>query len=139
MKLLEYSLRPKSDYIMLAAWEDLYKLTEYWKKELEFYLDEVRFFDNLIGYYNTGEESELNELVDLVKQTRAELRTIMVQTDEHLAHLGKVIKEVNKKEDNLFREEHNVLEDNINAFTQAFRQLKNKIYSKLEHRIHHPQ
>jgi hypothetical protein len=52
----------------------------------------------------------------------------MIQTDQHLAHIGKIIKEFDNNDDLLFRQEHNVLEDNIIAFERYFRDLKQKLF-----------
>ncbi len=134
MKLLEYRLRPKRDYLMVAPWQELYELTEYWKKELAFYEEELQFFDNLVTLYE-GPDGEAREWRQLLDDTRLQLRNLMNQADTHLAHLEKVIRDADLSDDELFREEHNVLEDNISAFTGAFRQLKQKLFKTVEHKI----
>jgi Zn-dependent M32 family carboxypeptidase len=134
MKLLEYRLRPKRDYLMVAPWQELYKLTEYWKEELAFYEEELQFFDNLVTLYE-GPDRKAPELRQLLNDTRLQLRTLMNQADTHLAHLGKVVRDADNSDDELFREEHNVLEDNIYALTGAFRQLKQKLFKTVEHKI----
>ncbi|HEV7622376.1 MAG TPA: hypothetical protein VGO09_11605 [Flavisolibacter sp.] len=134
MQLLEYGLRPKKDYLMIAPWKDLYKLTEYWKEELSFYEDELHFFENVLTVYE-GPDNEEPELRQLINDTAIQLRNLMIQTDLHLAHLGKIIKEADNTEDLLFREEHDVLEDNIIAFTNAFRQLRQKMFKTVERKI----
>jgi hypothetical protein len=134
MKLLEYRLRPKRDYLMMAPWQELYELTEYWKKELAFYDEELQFFDNLVTIYE-GPDGEALELRQLLIDTRVQLRNVKNQADTHLAHLAKVVRDADNSEDILFREEHNVLEDNIHAFTGAFRQLKQKLFTTVAHKI----
>jgi hypothetical protein len=59
----------------------------------------------------------------------------MIQVDQHLAHLGKVIKEAYNSEDLLFRQEHNVLEDNISAFIDSFRQTKQRLFKTVAKKI----
>ena len=134
MKLLEYRLRPKKDYLMVAPWEELYELTEYWKEELAFYLEELQFFDNLVTVWE-GPDREAPELRQMLDDTRLQLRTLMNQADTHLAHIGKVVREFDNSDDELFRDEHDVLEDNIHAFTVAFRQLKQKLFNTVKHEI----
>jgi hypothetical protein len=133
MKLLEYRLRPKSDYLMLAPWEELYRLTEQWKKDLLFYKDELNFFEKLLRLYAKASTPGLVQLKERTTDTFAQLRLLDAQTDQHLAHLGKIITQADNSEDLLFRTEHNVLEDNINAFLESFRLLKQNAFSAAEH------
>ena len=134
MKLLEYRLRPKRDYLMVAPWQELYELTEYWKKELDFYEEELQFFDNLVTLYE-GPDGEAPELRQLLNDSRLQISNLKNQAETHLAHLGKVVRDSDNSDDGLFREEHNVLEDNIHAFADAFRQLKQKLFKTVEHKI----
>jgi hypothetical protein len=136
MKLLEYRLRPKSDYLMLAPWEELYRLTEQWKKDLSFYEDELQFLKDLVLLNSMKSDSSVAKLKELVNDSLTQLRLLIAQTDQHLGHLGRVIKEADNREDLLFREEHDVLEDNINAFLQAFRLLKQKLFVEVGQRMH---
>ncbi|TCJ14590.1 hypothetical protein EPD60_11450 [Flaviaesturariibacter flavus] len=137
MKLLEYRLRPNRDYLTGAPWQELYSLTEYWKEELAFYEEELRFFDNLITRYE-GRDQQGEALRQMLNDTRQQIRTLRDQADTHLDHVGKMVRNADNKDDGLFREEHNVLEDNIYAFIGAFRQLKQKLLKTLEHKIPPP-
>jgi hypothetical protein len=132
MKLLEYRLRPKSDYLMLAPWEELYRLTEQWKKDLLFYKDELTFLDKLLTLYGERSNPDTAKSRDLNNDAITQLRSLIKQTDQHLAHLGKIIKQADNSEDLLFREEHNVLEDNINAFLESFQQQKRNLFRVVE-------
>lgn len=134
MRLLEYRLRPKKDFLMVAPWQELYKLTEHWKDELSFFEEELQFLENLLTVYE-GPDQEATEFRQLLNDTRIQLHALMIQTDTHLAHLGKIIKEADNSEDLLFREEHNVLEDAINSFMTAFRQLKQKLFNAAKNNI----
>ncbi|WP_121357453.1 hypothetical protein [Flavisolibacter nicotianae] len=134
MKLLEYRLRPKKDFLMVAPWQELYKLTEYWKNELGFYQDELQFLENLLTVYE-GPDTEAPEFRQLLSDTRIQLHNLMIQTDTHLAHLGKIIKEADNSDDLLFREEHDLLEDAINSFMAAFRQLKQRLFKAAENNM----
>ncbi len=48
---MELRVRPKSDYLHKASFEDLYILTEDWKSDIEFYRDESRFLRTLVDKY----------------------------------------------------------------------------------------
>lgn len=136
MRLLEYRLRPKKDFLMVAPWQELYKLTEHWKDELGFFQDELQFLEKLLTVYE-GLDTEAPEFRQLLNDTRIQLHALVIQTDTHLSHLGKIIKEADNSEDLLFREEHNVLEDAINSFMTAFRQLKQKLFKTVENKMSH--
>lgn len=123
---------------MLAPWEELYKLTEQWKKDLSFYQEELNFLETLLFLYNSKPPANTEQLKQLIKDTSIQLKSLIIQADLHLAHLGKIIKEVDNSEDLLFREEHDILEDNINAFVQSFRELKQKLFIAAEQGIQAP-
>ena len=123
---------------MIAPWEELYRLTEQWKKDLSFYEDELHFFENLLHIYGNQPDNTITLLKDLVNDSLIQLQSLMIQADQHLAHLGKIIKENDNSEDLLFREEHDILEDNINAFVQALFHLKQKLFAAIEQKMHEP-
>jgi hypothetical protein len=75
---------------MVAPWQELYKLTEYWKEEQAFYEEEFQFYDNLVTLYE-GPDGDAPELRQLLNDTRLQERSLMNQADTHLAHLGKVV------------------------------------------------
>lgn len=128
MKLLEYRWRPGKDYLKVAPWEELFRLTEFWKNELAFYEEELHFFEDLVAIYESDSDKDMQQLKQLIGDTFLQLRSLMIQTDQHLAHIGKIIKEADLNDDLLFRDEHDVLEDNILAFEQSFRELKQKLF-----------
>ena len=43
--------RPKGNYIHKADWQQLYRLTEHWKSDLQFYNDDLIFLHHLIEKY----------------------------------------------------------------------------------------
>ena len=47
----ELRLRPKSDYLHTAAFEELYVLGEHWQSVMEFYHLELDFLKKLIDKY----------------------------------------------------------------------------------------
>jgi hypothetical protein len=126
--LLEYRWRPEKDYLKLAPWEELFRRTESWKNELAFYEDELHFFEDLISLNETDSDKNIQQLKQSISDAFLQLKSLMIQTDQHLAHIGKIIKESDNNDDLLFREEHNVLEDNIIAFERFFRDLKQKLF-----------
>ncbi len=140
MEPFEYRLRPKSNYMMNASWQELYKLTEYWKTELAFYADEIRFFKKLLSTYNYTKHPNLEKINLIVEDAETQLKSIQKQIEEHLRHIAKFIKMLDEgqktdNEDYVFREEHDVLEDNISAFIDASRKLKKTVFTEVEQYI----
>jgi hypothetical protein len=131
----QFRYRPKSDYLMQATWQELYKLAEHWKSELQFYADELRFFGKLVSSYDGSSDPELVQVNRMIKDAGIQLKSISSQTEEHLKHIGQVLTGKSPGQDMLFREEHNVLEDNIAAFIQAVRNLRIKLFSEIEEYI----
>jgi len=138
MKLLEYRFRPKSEYIIKAPWKELYTLTEYWKKELSFYEEEILFYEKLVEAYNSDNSPKLAELSNMLRDAEGQLKAINAQTDEHLLHIKEILEKSDNSQDLLFKEEHNVLEDNIAAFIKAFRQIRQSLMDEIQHHIQQP-
>ena len=140
MEQFEYRSRPKSNYIMEATWQELYKLAEHWKNELAFYKDEIRFFKKLSAKYNYIKNPKFEELKQRVDDAELQLKILHAQTEEHLKHITQFIKMLEEgqetdNEDHIFREEHNLMEDNIMAFANAFWQLRKAIFTEAEQYI----
>lgn len=133
MEANEYRPRPKSDYMMSAPWQELYKLTEHWLKDLSFYADELRFFEKLLSAFSYFPNPNIAKANDLVKDASTQLKNITTQIEEHQKHIAQLIKSTSiDNEDYVFRQEHNLLEDTITAFIDSYRQLKSQLYSEAQ-------
>jgi hypothetical protein len=65
-------------------------------------------FEVLINENDSDEDTQ--QLKQSISDTFLQRRSLMIRTDPHLAHIGKMIKESDNNEDLLFRHEHKVLE-----------------------------
>jgi len=126
----EYRHRPKSDYLMTAPWQELYKLTEHWIKDLSFYADEMRFFEKLLSAFSYIPNANVGKAADLIKDTSKQLKNITAQIEKHQQHIAQLITNPGDNEDYVFRQEHDVLEDTMTAFTDSYKQLKNNLYKE---------
>ena len=126
----EYRHRPKSDYLMTAPWQELYKLTEHWLKDLSFYADEMRFFEKLLSAFSYIPNANVGKAADLIKDTSKQLKNITAQIEKHQQHIAKLITNPSDNEDYVFRQEHDMLEDTMTAFTDSYKQLKNNLYKE---------
>ena len=118
--MINYRNRPKGQYIQEASWQDLYKLTEEWKNNLDFQLFEIEFLQNLIKTYFVEllDQENLDELRELQKdlyQYENQSKLLLENVDVHLSHIVKVIDEPFTFDASAFRQEHELLEDNTSA------------------------
>ena len=126
------------DYIQKADWHELYALTQNWKSELLFYIDEHRFFRRLIDT-NFGELAQ-SENLDAVRELEIDLletdrrvRDLLRKTNKHLEQLALMVEEPKRKDSRIFRIEHEHLEDEIARFENNFRTLRKDVFALAEY------
>ena len=128
-----YRLRPRSNFIFNAQWEELYVLAEHWKSDLDFYCDEIRFLNNLINKYFERLENGKNIIV--VKTLKMELLGLKSANEnirrlclKHLRCIEDFIENSFTKDVDKFKSEHEKLEENIAKFIREFKKLKKDIF-----------
>ncbi len=130
---METRIRPKSDYMHVAGWQQLHVLSEKWLSELSFYKDEIRFLNDVVNKYFVWLVAD--EKMDTL--TRLSQRLIKIQevnqylletTNKHMGHLVDLIENSFSHDEQTFREEHSTLEDRIAGFEQDFMVLKSDIF-----------
>lgn len=133
-------IRPKSDFIHTATWESLYVLGEHWQSDIQFYKDELRFLDDLIGKYFIWMTKDEN--IASVKKMSIELHELREQINEvdgrlatHMHQLSEMMEDVMSKKGEGFRIEQEKLEDDLEDFAKEFRTLKKAIFTITEHVI----
>lgn len=134
----KFRKRPVGDYIQKADWHELYALTQNWKSELLFYIDEHRFFRRLIDT-NFGELTQ-SENLDAVRELEIDLletdrrvRDLLRKTNKHLEQLALMVEEPKRKDSRIFRIEHEHLEDEIARFENNFRTLRKDVFALAEY------
>lgn len=134
----KFRKRPVGDYIQKADWYELYALTQNWKSELLFYIDEHRFFRRLIDT-NFGELAQ-SENLDAVRELEIDLletdrrvRDLLRKTNKHLEQLALMVEEPKRKDSRIFRIEHEHLEDEIARFENNFRTLRKDVFALAEY------
>lgn len=130
-------IRPKSDYLHTASWEQLYALGEFWQNELAFYQDEMTFFHDLIDKYFMWlmEEPNIEKVQTLIRQLRKshEKSVELIQkVNKHQMHFEELMENAFSHDEQKFREEHAQLEDEISAFVEGARNLKKEVFSVTE-------
>lgn len=132
--------RPKGGYIQKANWEELYVLTRYWKKDLEFYKQDLQFLYRLINKYLiwiTDEDNDkaVREMTFELQKVKSRSKDLLEKVEMHLSRLGNLVEDPNQETSRLFRIEHEHLEDEIAQFVKNFRKNRKNVFSITEHVI----
>jgi len=134
---MDFRIRPKSDYLHHASWQQLYALTKHWQSDLKFYSNEADFFRHLAGNKLIWLEKDQNiEAIRIIgnRLTKASLDISKLdeQLQKHLQHLGEFTNHPNTQGAEAFRQEHSTLEDHFTEFVKSFRELKKEIFNLVE-------
>lgn len=136
--MTDMRIRPKTDFLKTADWEQLYILSEHWHSDMDFYLDELRFFHKLVDKYfmwitmdeNRTKASAIAIDIEKSQQEAIWLKDAIVK---HLKHISDLVKHRTKRDDSEFREEHILLEDHMVDFAKLFRKLKAEVFAVTEY------
>ena len=138
---MQLGIRPKSDFMNTASWEQLYVITEHWQSDQEFYADEIRFMQDLISKYFmllVKEESSarLQQLTSRMLAIDKDHRLLKIKTTRHLTHIAGLAKNSFVHDEQEFRNEHASLEDLFVKFVNDFKALKKDVFKVTEHILH---
>lgn len=134
---MDLRIRPKSNYLAEADWQELYQLTEYWKRDVRFYEDELNFLLRLTDrYFLFFVDDEkiwrmqimVKKLNEAIKKQENLARKIRV----HLAYLAGLAENPFAHDAYAFREEHIRLEDELANFTLYVREAKREVFALTE-------
>lgn len=129
--------RPKGNYIQKAHWREIYALTQNWKSELLFFIDERRFFRKLIGIYmerilNRENLDAVREVKMILLETDKKIQDLLRKTNKHLEQLALMVEDPKRKDARIFRMEHEHLEDEITDFENNFSTLRKDVFTVIE-------
>ncbi|ELR71979.1 hypothetical protein C900_01974 [Fulvivirga imtechensis AK7] len=127
-------IRPKSDYLKQAGWEELYVLSGHWKSDMDFYSDELNFLSNLLNRYSMWLTENDNirrvEKVKLKLSVLQEFKNDLIHCVlKHMRHLKDLMENPFSYDEIIFRNEHAELEDDFADFIKAHRTLKREVFS----------
>jgi hypothetical protein len=130
---MEFRSRPKSNYLLDAEWQELHALTSHWQSDIVFFGDELRFIDILIDKYFTSLVDKEN--IAVTKDVAAKLSDIRKTHEslyqkvlKHLRHIENLMVDPFALDASAFRNEHQMLEDELVAFVKGFRDIKNRVF-----------
>jgi hypothetical protein len=133
-KTEEMRIRPKSDFLHRASWEELYVLTEHWESEVLFYRDEIRFLNNLIGKYfiwitKEGKVTKVQSLVNRLSKLHTRQEDIAHLIKKHLTRLELLMENAFTRDESKFREEHVRLEEQMTELSRELRKVKKEVFA----------
>lgn len=139
-QISELRVRPKSDYLKTASWDEFYILTEHWQSDMEFYRDELRFLKNLLVKYFvwlTKEEnvSDVHDMVTRLDNLDRKRDDISEKIQLHLHDIELLIENAFSHDEQKFRDDQSQLEEDIAQFVKDVRKAKNEVFKLAEYVI----
>ena len=133
----ELRIRPRSNYLQSANWQELYLLTKHWKSDLKFANYEINFFKGLVDKYfiwvkDKDQITQVQHLANILVHLTSELENIDMVITKHLNYIRLFINSNFSRDEEVFRAEHAMLEDKIVGFTNALRETKREIFNLTE-------
>ncbi len=136
--MADFRRRPKGTYIQVSDWAELYEMTQHWKSELLFCIDELRFFRRLIDNYfiwmTRGENLDtVRELEMALLENDVICEDLLRKVRKHLVQLAETVEDPQNKPTRIFRMEHENLEDDIFRFAKKFKNTRKDVMAVTEH------
>ena len=133
----ELRIRPRSNYLHSANWQELYLLTKHWKSDIKFANYEINFFKGLVDKYfiwvkDKDQITQVQHLANILVHLTSELENIDMAITKHLNYIRLFINSNFSRDEEVFRAEHAMLEDKIVGFTNALRETKREIFNLTE-------
>ena len=138
MSSSEYS--DETEFLKDGPWDELYVITQYWKSDLEFYRDDLRFLHHLIDKYFMWITKPENLI--LVKELKKELfelngrsKDLLEKVAKHRIQLGYLVEDPNKSDAGIIKTEHEHLEEELGTFLKQFRKNRKEVFKITEYII----
>lgn len=138
---MNFRLRPADKYMLEAALEEIRTLTQFWKTDLEFYRDEIRFLSNLIGKYaalmvSDEHVARVKALEQRLSNDETRLNKLEEKVAKHLDYINDLIEGVVRISETTFRLEHAKLDNEVAYFSHDLRDTKKEIFKASEELFH---
>lgn len=136
-KMSEMRIRPKSDYLHTASWEELHILSGHWLSDVAFYKDEIRFLDKLLDKYfiwllKDDNIQLMQKLIDKIKRAETEAKRLDETIHKHIGRLEALIENAFSHDEQQFRNAHVQLENDLVAFIKELRLVKKEVFAITE-------
>ena len=122
---------PKAQYLLGAGLDVLHFESREWLDTLDFYTDEVRFFENLLNKKEASKnnnpeyEKMLKDLDKIHKDLFDDLKESIIQHEQLLSRIELAEKGLS---DNDYREKHQHIYNKMNTFSNDFKTFKKIVF-----------
>ncbi len=130
MKLIT---NPKSEYLQDASLETLHAQSREWLNEIDFWIEEMAFFYNLIHmrephiFFPTAGLADLER--ELITLTSDHLSKLKIEVENHERVLARMVKNISLEEEREYRERHLNLLMKMNDLEVGIREFKRTVFS----------
>jgi hypothetical protein len=130
MKLITY---PKSGSLQDASLETLHAQTREWLSEIDFWIEEMAFFYNLIHmrephiFFPTAGLADLER--ELITLTSDHLSRLKIEIENHERVLARMVKNISLDEEREYRERHRTLSSGMNKLEVGIREFKKTVFA----------
>lgn len=130
MKLIT---NPKTEYLQDASLETLHAKSREWLNEIDFWIEEMAFFYNLIHmrephiFFPTARLADLER--ELITLTSDHLTKLRIDVENHERVLARMVKNISLDEEREYRERHRNLLTEMNSLEVGIREFKRNVFS----------
>ncbi|WP_081210128.1 hypothetical protein [Salegentibacter sediminis] len=124
-------------YIEWKSPEEMHYSAQQWSSSLAFMKDEHLFFEDMLREYTlpiieSNLIAEVKTLIDRLNTSKKEMMNLNEKVSKHKNGLDILVDGINQpEEEKKYKEEHRALLNEVNAFSESFRQLKKDIFANV--------
>lgn len=127
----------KFRYIEWKSPEEMHYSAQQWSSSLAFMKDEHLFFEDMLREYTlpiieSSLVTEVNVLIDRLTKSKKEMKNITEKVSKHTNGLDILVDGINQpEEEKKYKKEHRALLNEINVFSESYKQLKKDIFENV--------
>lgn len=127
------NIYPANGSIPYVSWENYFMLYQYWRSDLKFYRQELKFFDHLISKYaiwiqNEDRLEKVNAILKDLREHASECSQIMEINEQLLKMIQKLMSNHTPYDPQELIEEQQELEARIGEFIKSYRSIKRRVF-----------
>jgi hypothetical protein len=125
------NINPKQKLLLGAGLDVLHFESQEWLDTIDFWKDEVRFFENLLNKKESTKESkqDYSKLIKNLDKIHLDLfEDLEGDITDHESVLSRLIKGEKGLSDAIYREKHSQLTKRMNTFTDNFKTFKKIVF-----------
>ncbi len=124
-------------YIEWKSPEEMHYSAQQWSSSLAFIKDEHLFFEDMLREYTlpiieSNLVTEVNALIDRLTKSKKEMKNLSEKVSKHINGLDILVDGKDQpEEEKKYKEEHRALLNEINSFSESYKQLKKDIFENV--------